>query len=222
MVGCFFREDLSIVNIFWLERDLGFCFFCGDSEFGHCSELSDGGGVQEEAFAIASKDSVNESIVQGVLEVLILHIMVKVVIEVRVIDGVYVNILVSPGEGFVKERVISLSVSSMGGVEVLWLITRLGDSQGLFDPGNGGICDMEPGESEDDIFSATARDIEEMLLSDPFDVHVESAGVVNCTSFISSLVHIADYDGGGELLSEESVFSDKLPVYARDVCARIY
>ena len=58
-------------------------------------------------------------IVQRVLEVLILCVMVKVVVEMRVIDSVYVHMSVSVGGGFSEERVMSLGVCGMDGVEVL-------------------------------------------------------------------------------------------------------
>ena len=80
---------------------------------------------------------------------------------------------------------------------------------------------MEPGDSEDHILAATVHDIEEMLLGDSFDVGVEGAGVVNCTRFVCSLVYVANSNGGDEFLGGESVFSDKLPVNARDVGTRI-
>ena len=81
---------------------------------------------------------------------------------------------------------------------------------------------MEPGESEDDVFTSTAHDVEEMLLGDPFDVGVEGTGVADCTSLVRSLVNIANSDGRGEFFCGESVFSDELPVNARDVSARVY
>ena len=73
---------------------------------------------------------------------------------------------------------------------------------------------MEPGESEDHVLVATARDVEEMFLSDLFDVGVEGASIMNCTSFVHGLVNVANGDGGGKFLGGESVFSDKLPVDA--------
>ena len=81
---------------------------------------------------------------------------------------------------------------------------------------------MEPGEPEDDIFSATAHDIEEVLLDNPFDVHIENASIVDCTSFICSLVYIVNCDGGGKFFCREAVFPDKLPVNARDIYTRVY
>ena len=56
-----------------------------------------------------------------------------------------------------------------------------------------------------------------MFLGNPFDVGVEGASIVDCTSFVHSLVDIADGDGGGEFFSGEGVFPDKLPVNTRDV-----
>ena len=69
-------------------------------------------------FAIASEDPIDEVIVQGVLEVLVLCVVVKVIIEAGIIDGVYVDMAMGLGKGFSKEGVISLGVSSMGRVEV--------------------------------------------------------------------------------------------------------
>ena len=81
---------------------------------------------------------------------------------------------------------------------------------------------MEPGESEDDVFSSTIHGIEEMFLGDPFDVGVKGASVMDCTSFDCSLVYIANGNGGGEFFSRETVFSDKLLVNTRDIGARVY
>ena len=81
---------------------------------------------------------------------------------------------------------------------------------------------MEPGESKNDIFSATAYDIEEVFLGNPFDICIEGVDVTDHTSLVCSLVHISDCDGGGEFLHGELMFSDELPVYARDVGAGVY
>ena len=81
---------------------------------------------------------------------------------------------------------------------------------------------MEPGESEDAIFSSTAHDIEEVFLGDPLNVGIEGASVANCTSFVCSLINIANGNGGGKFFCRESVFPDKLPVYARDICTGVY
>ena len=81
---------------------------------------------------------------------------------------------------------------------------------------------MKPGESEDDIFLSTAHDVEEMLLSNPLDIGVEGASIVDCTSFVCSLIYIVNSDGGDKFLGGESVFPDELPVNAGDVCTRIY
>ena len=81
---------------------------------------------------------------------------------------------------------------------------------------------MEPRESEDDVLSATAHDVEEVFLSNPFNVSIEGAGIMNCTSFVCGLVDVANGNGGGEFLGRELVFPDELPVYARDVHSGIY
>ena len=76
MVGCFLREDLGEVGIFQWEGDLGFRLFSGDGKLSCRCKFDDKWGVREEAFAITSKDPVDLAIVQGVLEVLVLHVMI--------------------------------------------------------------------------------------------------------------------------------------------------
>ena len=61
-----------------------------------------------------------------------------------------------------------------------------------------------------------------MFLGNLFDIGIEGVSITNCTSFVCGLVNIANCDGGGEFLGGESVFSDKLPVDARDVGTRVY
>ena len=102
------------------------------------------------------------------------------------------------------------------------MVTGLQDGQGLLDLVNGRVCGAESGESEDDIFSSTAHDIEEMFLSNPFNVRVECTGVADCTSFVHSLVDIVNSDERGKFFSGESVFPDKLPVNAGNVSTRVY
>ena len=92
----------------------------------------------------------------------------------------------------------------------------------MFDPVNGGVHDAEPGESKDDILTSTAHDVEEMFLSNSFNIGVEGASIMNCTSFVCSLVDVANSNGGGEFLSGELMFSDKLPVDAGDISTRVY
>ena len=58
-------------------------------------------------------------IVQGVLEVLILHVMVEVVIEAGIVDSVYVNVVVGSEKCFPEEGIMSLHVSGMGCIEIL-------------------------------------------------------------------------------------------------------
>ena len=102
------------------------------------------------------------------------------------------------------------------------MVAGFGDGQGLPDPVDGGVRGVEPGESKDDIFLSTAHDVEEMLLSDPFDVGVESASIADCTSLVRGLINVANGDGGGEFFGRESVFPDKLPVDAGDVGTGVY
>ena len=89
-------------------------------------------------------------------------------------------------------------------------------------PIDGGVHGAEPGESEDNILATTAHDVKEMLLGDPFNVGVEGASVMDCTSFVCSLIDVMNSNRGGKFLSGEMVFSDKLPVNARDVYTRVY
>ena len=74
------------------------------------------------------------------------------------------------GEGFPKEGIMMLGVSSMDDLEIFQLVTRFRDSQGLSGPVNSGVCSAELGESEDDILSATAHNIEEKFFGNPFDI----------------------------------------------------
>ena len=70
-------------------------------------------------FAITTKDPVDLMIVQGVLEVLILRVVVEVVIKAGIIDSVYVDMVMSAWEGLPEKGIISLGISSMGGIKVL-------------------------------------------------------------------------------------------------------
>ena len=115
-----------------------------------------------------------------------------------------------------------LGVSNMDRVKVFQLVAGFRDSQGLLCPINSGVCDMEPEESKDNIFSSAAHDIEEMFLSDPFDVCVQDTGVVDCTSLVCSLVYVSDSNGGSKFFCRELVFSDKLLVDVGNVSTRIY
>ena len=53
-------------------------------------------------------------IVQRVLEVLVLCIMVEVIIELGIIDSIYVDMSVGLGKGFSKEGIVPLDISCMG------------------------------------------------------------------------------------------------------------
>ena len=57
-------------------------------------------------------------IVQGVLEVLVLRIVVKVVVETRVVDGVHIDMVMGSGKWFPEEGIVSLGICGMGGVQV--------------------------------------------------------------------------------------------------------
>ena len=64
------------------------------------------------------KNPVDLVIVQRVLEVLILCVMVEVVIEVGIVNSVYVDTAIGPGKWFPEKGIMPLSVRSMGGIEV--------------------------------------------------------------------------------------------------------
>ena len=101
--------------------------------------------------------------------------MVKVVKESSIIDSVYVDMFVYLRKEFLEEGVMLLGISGMSGVEILRLIIGFRDGQSLLSPVDGGVYDMEPGESEDNVFLAAAHDVEEMFLGNPFNVCVEGA-----------------------------------------------
>ena len=95
---------MGIVSILQQEGDFGFCLLSSDSKFGCYCEFGNNGRVWKESFAVALEDSVNEVIIQEMLEVLVLHVIVKVVIEARVIDSVYVYMLMGSRRGFWKKE----------------------------------------------------------------------------------------------------------------------
>ena len=59
-------------------------------------------------------------------------------------------------------------------------------------------------------------------MSDFFNVSIEGASITDCTGLVCSLIYISDCDGRGVFFTRESIFSDKLLVNARDVCAGVY
>ena len=61
-----------------------------------------------------------------------------------------------------------------------------------------------------------------MLLGDLFNVGVKGASIVDCTSLVRGLVNVSNGDGGGEFFGGESMFSDELPVYAKDISTGVY
>ena len=68
----------------------------------------------------------------------------------------------------------------------------------------------------------TTHDVEEMSLNNSFNVRIEGASIMDCTSFVCSLAYIANGNGGGKFFGGELVFSDKFPVNAGDICTRVY
>ena len=127
VVSCFFGEDLGEVSVFGWERDFGFRFLGGDGEFYFHCEFGNEQGVREEAYTIATEDPVDLVIVQEVLEVLALHVVVKIVIKSRVIDSIYVDMAMGLGKGFSKEGVMPLGICSMAGVKFFQLVTGFWD-----------------------------------------------------------------------------------------------
>ena len=65
------------------------------------------------------KNPVDLAVVQGVLEVLVLSVIVEIVIESGVVDGIYVDMSVGVGKGSLEEQVMSPDISSMGRVKFL-------------------------------------------------------------------------------------------------------
>ena len=102
------------------------------------------------------------------------------------------------------------------------MIIGFRDGQGLPGSINGGVHNVEPRESKDDILLATAHDVEEVFLGNPFNICIESTGVADSTSLVHSLINIVNSNGGGKFLSGEMMFPDELPVDAGDVSTRIY
>ena len=81
----------------------------------------------EEIVVISSKNPVDEAVVHGVLEVLVLCIMVQVIKETRVIDDVYVDMSMGFQKGFSEEGAVLLDVCSVDGIEIFRLITGFRD-----------------------------------------------------------------------------------------------
>ena len=69
--------------------------------------------------AIALENPVDLVIVQRVLEVLVLRVVVEVVVEAGIIDGVHVDVAMGVGEGFPEEGIVPLGVSGVGRVKIL-------------------------------------------------------------------------------------------------------
>ena len=116
MVSCFLREDLGEVGIFQQEGDFRFCLLSGNNKFHCCCEFCNEWRVWKEPFAIALKDPVDLLIVQGMLEVLLLCVVIKVVVEMRVVDSVYVHMSMGLWKGLSEEGVMPLGISGMGRV----------------------------------------------------------------------------------------------------------
>ena len=46
--------------------------------------------------------------------------------------------------------------------------------------------------------------------------------MTDCISFVHGLIHVANCNTGDEFLGGKAVFSDELPVNARDISTRVY
>ena len=79
---------------------------------------------------------------------------------------------------------MAFSVGGMYEVEVLKLIAGLRDGDGLTRPVNGGVGSLKPGQPEDDVFSATRHDVEEVFLCNTFYVDKEGASEANFLIFV--------------------------------------
>ena len=114
-----------------------------------------------------------------------------------------------------------LDVCGVYWVEIPGLITSFWDGDGLTRPINDEVGGLELGESKDNIFPATRHDMEEVFLCDAFYVDKEGAGEVDFPIFVWGLVDVSYFDGDIKFCGGKGVFSNKLPVNARDVCATI-
>ena len=57
-------------------------------------------------------------VVQGVLEVLIFHIVVKVIVEAGIVDSVYIDMSMGMRKELLEEGVVLLGVSGVGRIKV--------------------------------------------------------------------------------------------------------
>ena len=64
------------------------------------------------------ENSVDLAIIQGVLEILVFCVMVKVIVKLGVIDGVYIDMSMGAEKRFSEEGIVPLGISSMDGIEV--------------------------------------------------------------------------------------------------------
>ena len=88
-------------------------------------------------------------------------------------------------------------------------------------PVNCGVGGLKPGQPKDNIFSATRHDMEEIFLCNAFYVGKEDASEVDFPIFVGGLVNVLYFDRDIEFHGGKKVFSDKLPIDARDVCATV-
>ena len=86
------------------------------------------------------------------------------------------------------------------------MVTGFRDSHGQLCLVNSGVCDTEPGESENNIFLSAVHDIEEMFLSNPLNYCVQGAGVADYTSLVHGLIYVSDNDGRSEFFIGSQCF----------------
>ena len=60
-----------------------------------------------------------------------------------------------------------------------------------------------------------------MFWGDHFDVGVQGVGVADRAGLVCGLIDISNSNGRCKFFSGETVFSDKLPVNARDISTRV-
>ena len=92
-------------------------------------------------------DSVDVSIVDCSSDVLGLFLPVIVLVELRVSDGVYIDMFRDSGRWFPIVIVVAVSVFGKRGVQFSRLINRLIKGKGMIFPVDGGIGCFEPGQS---------------------------------------------------------------------------
>ena len=90
----------------------------------------------------------------------------------------------SSGQGFLEESIMLSDICGVYQIEVLGLITSVRDGYDLAGSINGGVDDLEPEKSEDDIFPSTGHDMEEVFLCNTFYLGEEDTGETDFSVFV--------------------------------------